>query len=439
MSFDIFIKLNGDLSDIMYQTSAAFIVACKSNKRLTVSVYNINKDYLALLKNIKQHHSVTCQNTFNDSIIIGDDLCAYIPKCKKNMEMIGTFENKNYFKDYKDVLVKVYNLETDKDYSNSMYIYIDNSYLNNKEKYLEIINSNMDNSLEIIIDSDKYDTIKGELLEVYKEVSIVENNEYKKLIVMANCGRGGYYRGKTLGWWGAFLNNFSNNNYKIENINCNVVNKGENQDVLDKDKWNFINKIIYINLEKCLDRRKNIEKILSDVPSEKVIRFNAIEDKKGYIGCTKSHIECLRMARDNNWKNVMILEDDIIWDENFDIAFENLKRLMNVSYDVIVLGITFSTVDKISYRLYEGQTTTGYIVCNSYYDKLISNFKHGLIKLLQTDSRNKYTIDLYWKILQKQDNWYYCYPGLILQGPFYSNIENKYVDYTENFREIKYV
>ena len=122
MSFDIFIKLNGSLSDILYQTSAAFIVACKTEKRLTVSVDNINKDYLALLKNIKQHHSVTCQNTFNDSVISGDDLCAYIQKCKKNMEMIGSFKNKDYFKDYKDLLVKVYNLETDQYYSNSMYI-----------------------------------------------------------------------------------------------------------------------------------------------------------------------------------------------------------------------------------------------------------------------------------------------------------------------------
>ena len=44
--------------------------------------------------------------------------------------------------------------------------------------------------------------------EIYE--SIVENNEYKKLIVMTNCGKGGHSTGEELGWWGSFLNDFTN-------------------------------------------------------------------------------------------------------------------------------------------------------------------------------------------------------------------------------------
>jgi glycosyltransferase involved in cell wall biosynthesis len=225
MSFDIFIKLNVSLNDILYQTSAAFIVSCMTQKRLTVSVDNINQDYVPLLKNIKQYPSVNCKNGFYDSNVLSDDLCAYIPKSKKNMEMFGSFKNKNYSKDSKDLLIKLYNLESEKDYTNSMYIYIDNSYVNNKEKYIQTINSNRDGDLQIVIDSDNYDSIKEGLLELYKELSIVENNDYKKLCVMAKCGKGGYYRGETLGWWGSFLN--TNDCINLDTIQLKILRNDE--------------------------------------------------------------------------------------------------------------------------------------------------------------------------------------------------------------------
>jgi hypothetical protein len=237
MSFDIFIKLNGDLSDILYQTSAAFIVACKTQKRLTVSVDNINTDYVPLLKSIKQYHSVNCKNGFYDTNVLSDDLCAYIPKSKKNMEMFGSFKNKNYSKHYKDLLITLYNLESEKDYNNSMYIYIDNSYVNNKEKYLGLINEKKDTDLYIIIDSDKYDIIKMELLEVHKEVTIVENNDYKKLCVMTKCGKGGYYTGETLGWWGSFLN--INDCINLDTIEIKILRNDEAIFVNEESKKNI--------------------------------------------------------------------------------------------------------------------------------------------------------------------------------------------------------
>jgi glycosyl transferase family 25 len=204
--------------------------------------------------------------------------------------------------------------------------------------------------------------------------------------------------------------------------------------------WDLIDKIIYINLDKRVDRKNNMEKILSDIPNDKIIRFSAIQDKKGYIGCTKSHIECLRIAKENNWKNVLILEDDIIWDkQHFNKGYLKLIKLIKNPYDVILLGTAHAVVNMETSRLYEGQTACAYIVANHYYDQLISTFTDSLNGLLETDIYCVYAHDQYWKILQKKDNWYYSYPGLFIQGPDYSNIENTYVDYSEDFKNIKYV
>ncbi len=54
-----------------------------------------------------------------------------------------------------------------------------------------------------------------------------------------------------------------------------------------------IDKFIYINLAKREDRRKHIEEELKeyDIPSEKIIRLEAIEHERGALGCSMSHLK----------------------------------------------------------------------------------------------------------------------------------------------------
>jgi hypothetical protein len=46
--------------------------------------------------------------------------------------------------------------------------------------------------------------------------------------------------------------------------------------------FEFVDKIVYINLEHRTDRRAQIEEVLKDV-SDKVIRFNAIKETHGGV------------------------------------------------------------------------------------------------------------------------------------------------------------
>jgi len=198
------------------------------------------------------------------------------------------------------------------------------------------------------------------------------------------------------------------------------------------NSWDFVDKIIYINLEEAVERRKNMEEMLAIVPQDKIIRFNAIKHENGAIGCSKSHIECLRLAIKNNWNNVLIIEDDLIWN-NYEISLKVFENLSKKDYDVILLGGTLAQFDKNTYKLYSAQTTTAYFVSKHYYEKLLSNFIEGVVGLIKTNSPGHYGVDMYWKRLQEIDNWYIVNPALIIQKPSYSYILKENVNYIQYF------
>ena len=189
--------------------------------------------------------------------------------------------------------------------------------------------------------------------------------------------------------------------------------------------FEFVEKIVYINLQHRIDRKQQIEEVLKDL-SDKVIRFNAIKESHGGIGCTKSHIAVLEMAIREGWKNYLVVEDDAIWNK-FDTGYPILEELVQKPYDVIVLGSVFPRCTT-NYRLMSCQTTTAYIVNSNYYEMLLSNFKEGLTGLLITGQYHNYAIDQYWKRIQPCGLWYAVLPSLLIQRPGYSDIEKTVID-----------
>ena len=67
-----------------------------------------------------------------------------------------------------------------------------------------------------------------------------------------------------------------------------------------------------INLPKRTDRWDHIVKTFSD-PEINLIKVDAEEvAKKGWIGCFLSHKKCLKIAKENGLKNIMVIEDDCL-------------------------------------------------------------------------------------------------------------------------------
>jgi glycosyl transferase family 25 len=202
---------------------------------------------------------------------------------------------------------------------------------------------------------------------------------------------------------------------------------------LENNYFNFVDKIVYINLHNRTERRDMIENELSNVISEKYLRFNAVANSYGAIGCLSSHIEVLKMAENNNWKNVLILEDDMKWN-NFKENYSSINKLITKNYDVIMLGGTQLIFDKETFRLTNALTSHAYIVNKHYLAKLRGVFEsaRGMqifytnksTQRIDTKKINKYNLDEYWKKLQKVDNWYIVYPIISIQRDGYSDVAN---------------
>ena len=90
-------------------------------------------------------------------------------------------------------------------------------------------------------------------------------------------------------------------------------------------KWNFIDKVVYINLDHRTDRNEHMKRMTKTF-RDKVSRFSAIRNERGIIGCSMSHIEVLKIAIRENYENILILEDDAEWNE-FEQGYITLKKL----------------------------------------------------------------------------------------------------------------
>lgn len=210
-------------------------------------------------------------------------------------------------------------------------------------------------------------------------------------------------------------------------------------------KFDFIDKIIYINLEKRLDRKTSVEKeLLLYFPQEKIIRFNAFEEIIGPIGCTKSHIGAIEMAIENKWENCLIVEDDIEWikEPKFTEMYNVFVKLFKNPFDMILLNSNnMRRCDMKTYRVTIGSSTGAYLCHHTYYPKLLENFKKGLELLIEYRKTNKldgnrpfceYNIDEYWKKLQPKDRWYSVVPSLCIQKDGYSDCTKKVHKFNKN-------
>lgn len=196
-----------------------------------------------------------------------------------------------------------------------------------------------------------------------------------------------------------------------------------------------IDKIIYINLSKRTDRREEIEQELNNFSLE-YEKFEAIEEPSfGALGCFKSHLSVLKLAKERNYKNILILEDDFMFlvsKEEFEQNLSNFFSL-NLNWDVCMLSYNLIKSEQLDNnvvdKVIEVQTASGYIVNNHYYDKLIQLYEWTLPLYEQTEQHWIYANDQIWKQYQPNDKWYYFKIRLGKQRPSYSDLGKEFVNY----------
>jgi len=172
-------------------------------------------------------------------------------------------------------------------------------------------------------------------------------------------------------------------------------------------------------------------------------RFNAIRLPNGAIGCSMSHLKCLETALANDWENVLIVEDDILFSKpkKFVSQFNKFLELRKTNFDVVLIGGNnippYKRIDDCCVQVSKCQTTTGYFVQKHYYKKMIANIREGIGKLMrEPEKRYLYAIDKYWFQLQAVDKWYLITPLTVTQREDYSDIEQRLTNYTKAMTDL---
>lgn len=199
-----------------------------------------------------------------------------------------------------------------------------------------------------------------------------------------------------------------------------------------------IDAILYINLAHRIDRNEHIiqeiNKLCTD--SLKIHRIDAIKHNEGALGCGLSHIKTLEYILEHpEWKTVLILEDD------FTFKSTTIEKTINelfltfpymdvglLSYNHTELKCT-DTIHPLFKKITYSQTTSSYIIRQSYIPKLLQNMKESTEDIKKNGKRHENCIDIYWTKLQPEANWIAVYPAIGYQYDNYSDIENRITTY----------
>ena len=197
----------------------------------------------------------------------------------------------------------------------------------------------------------------------------------------------------------------------------------------------YFDKIYCINLDRREDRWKETSEELNKWGlSECVSRYSAIDGNtlsndtvinNGELGILNTHIKIINEAKENNYKNILILEDDIEFTEEI----ENIDEYMSLipsDWDMIYFGGNHNkhmgnNINLINDKIIKLNETYG-IHCVA-----INNSIYDLI--LEVINRKSKPIDVYYADIQKSYECYGFNPSMALQRESFSDIQNKNVNY----------
>lgn len=200
-----------------------------------------------------------------------------------------------------------------------------------------------------------------------------------------------------------FLSSQNINTKQVESFsnNCKTyfINLDENIDRWNKISHKSITRFPAIN-GKLLDKEKLINK---GVIAEKNIL------KLGQIGCALSHINVLKLIKEQDEEYGLILEDDVIIPDNFSINKLNLPK----DFDIIFLGGCNIKGQKVTKNLIKPTGFNGsYNLC--WHAVLVN--KERVDKILNVLTPLYRPIDSQLRDFYKELDVYYYYPNIINQN-----------------------
>lgn len=174
----------------------------------------------------------------------------------------------------------------------------------------------------------------------------------------------------------------------------------------------YIDKAYYINLDYRTDRRDLFQNQINKLGFE-IERFDAVQLKLEDIenpfndpnwhkkmGCCQSHINLIKLAKEQNLKNIWILEDDCTFVDGFmEKAKKCIDELKELEWDVFYFGgepnretIPHSDTLVKTNGVYGAHS---YIVNHTFYDKVIRDIPQNSLLDVFYLSFNEYDKQFY--------------------------------------------
>lgn len=190
----------------------------------------------------------------------------------------------------------------------------------------------------------------------------------------------------------------------------------------------YFDKIYCINLDRATERwEKCVEQF--EKYNVKVERFSAIEPEcsvngvpKGHIGVMRSNCQIIEMAKKQKIENILILEDDFLFVDNFNEKLNDVYNKIPKNWDFIYfggnhLGPIFKVNDMV-YKMTHSYAIHTVAIKNTMYDKILNELR-----------KEKKPGDVSYAELMPSCNAYVMIPHLSTQRPGFSYIENEFRDY----------
>jgi len=152
------------------------------------------------------------------------------------------------------------------------------------------------------------------------------------------------------------------------------------------------NKGFYINLDKSIERKNNIDEQIKKFKIKGLNRFNALTDEFHQYSCTKSHLAVFEEASKNNLEVIFVAEDDMNIDEicytpysEEEISFKEAllkvyEDLENNTWDILLLGCNPKVpLIPITNNLAINHKSTGawaYLIKKNAYEYLLNNLNY---------------------------------------------------------------
>ncbi len=227
----------------------------------------------------------------------------------------------------------------------------------------------------------------------------------------------------------------------------------------------YFDNVYLINLEKDIDKNNYMKSLLNN-ENIKFERFNAVYGKNlskeyinnitddfckktcsiGLIGCALSHISIWKDILEKNYKNAVIFEDDIYFDENYKVNLINSINALPKEWDILYLGcgglcdkdrsnFFFKYIFKLLYKKINNNIySSKYIYIPEFatgaYSYAIS--RNGCIKLLNIIDKITHHIDHIISSNSNKINIYAVYPKCIYPKTDESTINNNKFPYILN-------